>query len=260
MSATGIVRRTWDALWHHPGIFNLVFWSLAITLLVDWVLAARLVPLLPGALANPNTWTSAAAVSRAMNALSPAIGWRFGLFGLAVLLVVTPFRAAGLYGGAWEALRQASPIVPPLQFFRTAWRLFWRGLTAVVLGVLLAVVVLAIFLGLSVALSVPGVIVGLIVVLWAMVLAWVGLGALFAEPSEPAWSIVGRVLGVAFRRWWDFLKLGLLMMGLLIAASVVLELFSLIPVLGTLVAVAFIGVLTGFLAVVPSILYQTLNV
>jgi hypothetical protein len=257
MSATGLVRLVWRSLWEHPTVFNLVFWSLMIALLVDWVMLARLAPLLPNALANPRFWTSPDAMSRASRLLAPAAGWRLGVFGLAVLLVVTPFRIAGLYGGVWDVLERPTPLVSPFQFFASARHRFWRGFAATVLGLLLALVVGVLFAVLSAVASWVGVIVGLLLVVFAVVLAWIGLGTLMAEPDRPAWGVVGVVLRTAARRWWDCLRFGLLAIGLGIASTVVLEVMASVPVLGTIVTIVFIGLLTGLTAVLPSVLYRT---
>src|SRR5579875_2159698 len=133
MSATGLVRRAWELLWQNPAVFNLVFWSLVVSLLTDVVLQTRLAGDLPPALAHPSLMQGTRAF---LFKFPPGGALKLGLFLATVLLIVTPFRLAGLYGGAMLLLRNRGPSVGQgLLFFRVGWAMFWRGFAATLAGI-----------------------------------------------------------------------------------------------------------------------------
>jgi hypothetical protein len=250
------IRLTWEALWTHPAIFNLAFWALMLLIVVDWVAVARVVPLLPKNFANVVAYGSTAALNHLSRQLTAAVVGRVAIFGLAVLFIVTPFRIGGLYGGAWK-LTQAPPRTPaPLQFFVSGTRLFWRGMAVTLWGLALLVALLALDTLLGTVLGGTGEIVGLVVTLWALGGAWCALGWLMAEPERPSWEIVWTCLGLALRRWGDLLSLVFLLGVLLLAATLVLSILIRIPLIGLLAVIVALGVMLGFMAAIPFVLYQ----
>ena len=252
----GAIRTTWETMWSHPAIFNLAFWALMILILINWVLVARVAPLVSKNFLSVITGGSAAALNHLAHAISPADTLRVLIFLLAVLFVATPFRVAGLYGGAWTLMQGRSKPAAPFQFFVSGARLFWRGVTAAVWGVLL-VIVLAIVAGVLTTLGPIGLALALGLGLWALGGTWCALGALMIEPDRRSREIVWEVLRMAVRRWWDVLSLAL-MVGILFAAGlVVLDEMIRVPFIGLIALVVAWGVALGFTATIPFVLYQT---
>ena len=260
MSATGLVRRAWQLLWQNPAVFNLVFWSLILSLLTDLVLQTRLAADLPPALSHPSFTSSAKALSFKF---PPGGAVKLGLFLATLLLIVTPFRLAGLYGGAFLLLRKPGPSIGQwLLFFRVGFVMFWRGFAATLAGVGAAVVLILLLLGLGVLGSLLGALGSLLlipwilVVLWAISLALMGLGAIMANEGSSEDAI-----RFALKWGWSHrgpgLLLGLLLVGLLLGSLLVLLFFARIPLLGSIILLLGLWVISGFLTVLPAALYET---
>lgn len=261
MSVTGIIRRAWVELWRTPVIFNLVFWSLMLTILVDVVFGTRLAPLMPAAIVNPRLWLTTNPV--ALWAHFPASSvLRVGLFLASVVLIVTPFRIAGLYGGTAELLNRKPLRWSYFAFFTTGWRLFWRGLGTTLAGIALLLCLFIILIAFSYLgqLLGPGAFVlaaiWVAVVVWAVGLSLLGLGSLMAN-DRPEWDAISQSLAYAVRHWGFSFRLGLLLAGLMVAALAILAGLSSIPFLGPLMGVMGFWVMTGYLAVLPTVLYQS---
>jgi hypothetical protein len=260
MSATAIFRRAWEDLWRNPGVFNLVFWSLMLALGVDYVFETRLAPLLPAALTDPRRWLVAPPTDLWRH-LAPGTALRFGLFLATTLFVVTPFRVAGLYGGAAELIRGRSPRWLWFQFFTTGWRRFWRGLETTAAGVLLGlalVLVLAAFSVLGTVWNVLGVVLLLVwvaLVLWAVGLGLVGLGALMAADRRPL-ELLGEAVGWALRHRGLMFGLGATFAALLVAVFLLVAALAAVPLVGPVAGVVGLWLLTGFGAVLPTTAYR----
>jgi hypothetical protein len=261
MSATAIFRRAWEDLWRNPGVFNLVFWSLMLALGVDYVFESRLAPLLPAALTNPRTWLVAPPPAGFWRHLPPDTVLRFGLFGATALFVVTPFRVAGLYGGAAELIRGRSPRWLWFQFFTTGWKRFWRGLETTVAGLLLGLALMLVLIGFSVlggAWSVLGIVLLLVWValgLWAVGLGLVGLGALMAADRR-LFDVLGEALTWAVRHRGLVFRLGAALVGLLVVVLLVVAGLAAIPLVGPVASVVGLWIVTGFGAVLPTTVYR----
>ncbi len=236
-------------------MFNLVFWDLLISLVVVSVYTARLARDLPKSLTNPAHLLSGQAVPLT---LAPGALWRLGLFLATVLLIVTPFRVAGLYGGAAESLaghgRRSF-----IYFFSVGRRLFWRGLTITGAGVALLLVVILLGMGASLLGGVPvlgplALAVWVLVILAAVTVAFRGLGAL-ASAHTGAWAAIQDALGWCRHHVGPTLGFGLSAGFFLLAAFWVVAQLVFVPVLGPILAFAGLWVMTGMLAVVPTVLY-----
>lgn len=260
MSATAIFRRAWEDLWRNPGIFNLVFWSLMLALGVDYVFESRLAPLLPAALTNPRTWLVAPPTDFWRH-LPPDTALRFGLFLATALFIVTPFRVAGLYGGAAELIRGRSPRWLWFQFFTTGWKRFWRGLETTVAGLLLGLALLLVLFGFSVlgaAWTVLGVLLLLVWValgLWAVGLGLLGLGALMAADRRLL-ETLGEALGWAVRHRGLVFRLGAAFVVLFLVVLLVVAGLAAVPLVGPVASVVGLWIVTGFGAVLPTTAYR----
>ena len=260
MNATGLVRRAWQLLWQNPAIFNLVFWSLILSLLTDLVLQTRLSSDLPPALAHPSFTGN----PRAFNFRFPPGGaLKLGLFLSTVLLIVTPFRLAGVYGGAFQILRSPRPSFGQwLLFFRVGWQMFWRGFAATLAGVAALVLLILLFLGLGLLGSVLGALGSLLlipwiaVMLWAISLALMGLGAIMAN-DRPTRDAIRFAVGWGWAHRGPGLLLGLLLVGLMLASLLVLVALARIPLLGSIILLLGLWVISGFLTVLPAALYES---
>jgi hypothetical protein len=259
MSSSGLVRRAWDVLWHSPPIFNLVFWSLIVSLAVDLVFQSRLSQYLPPVLLHPRL---GAMPTHFHLHVPPAGVVRLALFGATLLFIVTPFRLAGLYGGVSQVLHRRTPSIGYwLLFFEAGWRLFWRGLAATFAAMGMGAVLLLLALVLSFLGSLAGP-VGLILLIpwflaifWSVALALMGLGALMAN-DRPALEAIGFSLAWSFTHWRDGLKLGLLLAALLLAALLVLALLSGVAFLGPILGLLGLWLVNALMAVLPTLLYD----
>jgi hypothetical protein len=259
MSSSGLVRRAWDVLWHSPPIFNLVFWSLIVSLAVDLVFQSRLSQYLPPVLLHPRL---GAMPTHFRFRVPPAGVVRLALFGATLLFIVTPFRLAGLYGGVSQVLHRRTPTIGYwLLFFEAGWRLFWRGLAATLAAMGMGAVLLLLALVLSFLGSLAGP-VGLILLIpwflaifWSVALALMGLGALMAN-DRPALEAIGFSLVWSFTHWRDGLKLGLLLAALLLAALLVLALLSGVAFLGPILGLLGLWLVNALMAVLPTLLYD----
>jgi len=256
LSTVGVLRLSWSQLWQRPTIFNLVFWNLLISLVVVSVYTARLAHYLPPALTNTSKLLSGAPVSLA---LAPGAVLRLGLFLATVLLIVTPYRVAGLYGGVAELLMGKGQR-SWLYFFGVGRRLFWHGLAITLAGAALVLVLVLLGIAAGFLGGVPGVgelvlLIWLAVVVWSVTLAFRGLGAMAAAESHAGAAIVASLRWAAARPGFCLgfgLAFGVMM---LLAFFVVASLAS-VPLLGPLFAFAGLWVMTGMLAVVPTVLYR----
>jgi hypothetical protein len=255
-SAFGIIRLAWQKLWASPPVFNLVMWDLLISVAVVSVYSARLASYVPKAITNPTDL-----LNRHTNlVLAPGVALRLGLFLATVLLIVTPLRVAGLYGGAAEAV-DGDRRRPWLYFFAVGRRMFWRGLVITLLGAGLAVVLVALGVGASllggpIALSALALLVWLALVLVAVTLALRGLGELASGDHGVAES-VRAVLAWGWEHVAFCLGFGLLVAVLMFATLLVLDALATVALLGALMAFAGLWVVTGMLAVIPTVLYRT---
>ena len=247
---------SWRRLWRTPPVFNLVFWDLLISLVVVSVYSARLANDLPKQLTNPAHLLSGQAVPLT---LAPGTLWRLGLFLATVLLIVTPFRVAGLYGGAAESLvdqgRRSF-----IYFFSVGRRLFWRGLAITAAGVALLLVVILLGIGASLVGSLPvlgplALVVWVLAILAAVTVAFRGLGAL-AAANTGAWVAIVGALGWCRQHVGPTLGFGLLVGLLLLAALWVVAQLAFVPVLGPILAFGGLWVMTGMMAVLPTVLYR----
>ncbi len=246
----------WRRLWRTPPVFNLVFWDLLISLVVVSVYTARLAHDLPKSLTNPAHLLSGQA---APLTLAPGALLRLGLFLATVLLIVTPFRVAGLYGGAAESLggegRRSF-----LYFFSVGRRLFWRGLVITGAGVALLLVVVLLGVGASLVGGVPvlgplALAVWVLAILAAVTIAFRGLGAL-AAANTGAWAAIQDALRWCQQHGGPTLGFGLLTGLLLLAAFWIVAQLAFVPVLGPILAFGGLWVMTGMLAVLPTVLYR----
>lgn len=242
-------------MWRSPPVFNLVMWDLLISVAVVSVYSARLAKYVPKALSNP-----AALVTRHTPlVVAPGEVLRLGLFLATVLLIVTPFRVAGLYGGAAEAV-DGDRRRPWLHFFTVARRMFWRGLVITLLGAALAVVLVALGVGASAiggppAFSAVALLVWLALVLLSVTLAFRGLGEL-ASGDHTVGESVRAVLAWGMRHAAFCLGFGLLVVVLMLVTLLLLDALATVAILGVLLAFAGLWVVTGMMAVIPTVLYR----
>ncbi len=259
MSATGLVGRAWQLLWKNPGVFNLVFWSLMLSLLTELVLQTRLAADLPAVLTHPSLLTSA---RLAHLKFPPGGALKLGLFFATVLLIVTPYRLAGLYGGAFQVLGKRPTVGQWLVFFRVGWTMFWRGFAATLAGIAMAVVLLLLLVGLAVASSAMGaagsllLIPWMVAVLFAVTLALMGLGAIMANDLAAGQAVVF-ALRWASRRIGFCILFGLLLIGVFAVGFFVLLTLARIPFFGAIFLLLGLWVMSGFIAVLPAALYQS---
>jgi hypothetical protein len=259
MSSSGLVRRAWELLWRNPSIFNLVFWSLILSLAVDLVFQSRLSHYLPPAFLHPRLGMTAGQLALH---LPPGGAVRLGLFMATLLLIVTPYRLAGLYGGAGQLIRKRGVTVGYwLLFFEAGWRLFWRGLTATLGALALALVLVLLALGLSLLGTVAGAFGLLLLIPWVVLFVWsigfalMGLGAVMAN-DRPVQEAISFSWAWARVHWQQALRLGLLLGGLFLAAMLVLLLLAGIPVLGSILGLLGLWLLNAVVAVLPTVLYD----
>lgn len=246
-------------LWHNPGIYNLVFWNLIVTLLVDLAFESRVAPLLPSVFSHGALLSGALPKWPAL----PGSTWlKVGLFFASAILIVTPFRVAGLYGGAFELMGRRPGLSPLFFFFSAGRKLFWRGLGATVAGVALLVALFLVLWVLSLpaaALGAAGVlfmILWLVLVIWAIGLVLMGLGAIMAN-DRPGWEAVVAALRWAIGQWWTSLRIGFMIVGLFILVLLLAVLLKSVPVLGSIFILVVLWVATGYTAVLPALLYRT---
>lgn len=259
MSVSSLFRKAWIDLWHNPGIYNLVFWNLIVTLLLDLAFESRVAPLLPAVFSHGALLIGGLPKWPVL----PASSWlKIGLFFASAVLIVTPFRVAGLYGGVFELMARRPGLSPLFFFFTAGRRLFWRGLGATLAGVVLLA---ALFLALWI-LSLPAAALGgagvlflvlwLVLVVWAIGLVLMGLGAIMAN-DRPGWEAVLAALRWAVKGWWTSLRIGFMIVGLLLLVLLLAVLLKSVPVLGSIFVLVVLWVATGYTAVLPALLYRT---
>lgn len=228
-----------------------------ISLAVLSVYAARLLPDLPKSLSNPANLLSGhpAAVT-----LAPAVVVRLALFLATVLLIVTPFRIAGLYGGAAEMVVARDGRRRFFYFFSVARRLFWRGLAITAAGILLVAAVVLVGLGASLVGGVP-VLGALAVAVWllsliaAVTVGFRGLGGL-AAANGGAWAAIVEALTWCRQHVGTTLGFGFTVGLALLASFWIVVVVASTPVLGPVLAFFGLWIITGMLAVMPTVLYR----
>ena len=228
-----------------------------ISLAVLSVYSARLSRELPKSLTSPSGLLAghAAAVT-----LAPAVMWRLGLFLATVLLIVTPFRVAGLYGGAAEMVVAGEGRRRFFYFFSVARRLFWRGLAITAAGGLLLAVVVLVGMGASLLGGVP--ILGplalaawLLAILAAVTVAFRGLGGL-AAANAGAWAAIVEALTWCWKHMGITLGFGFAVGLATLAALWIVVVVASVPVLGPVLAFCGLWIITGMMAVIPTVLYR----
>jgi hypothetical protein len=262
-----MIRWAWEELWQKNragGILTLAFWYTLVTSLYQYLVDSRIGPLLPKKfqemLRSPGHIV-------ALPHLTPTLWVKLILVYLTFFLIVLPFTLGGLYGGIASTVKNRETVPGFLAFFRYAVENFWRALAQLVLtGIFvgLTVFVFALVLGLLSALprafyDVLSVILLLVMLaailtMVAMILYW--LGSTFYGRVSPAQGWV-RAAQWVLRHWGYAWSSMVLLIGLSLAAFLVVMVFAQIPFLGPIAAVLILGmVFPSYLAVYAMGFYQ----
>ena len=266
LSGFGLIRVAWRELWNRAQVSLILlagFWYSLTTGVYQSFVASRLGPALPSALKTTNPLQPSTAYTSAVQHLPPTLLIRLVLVYATLILIVSPFALAGLYGGVGGTLSgrgHSGPVV----FFRYAYVGFWRGLSVVLATLAIMTVMAGIVVGTLIATASLGPISSIIIVIMVLffivlllsfLLYW--LGAIFYGDESTVQGL-RHAVGWIFHHLWFTVRFGLLLLGLLITVSVLLVVLLLIPVLGALVvAVAGGMVVPAYMAVLASVYYRS---
>ncbi len=238
----------------------MAFWYTMLTTFYQYLVISRLGPSFPKSL---TTFLTHPGTAHALPHLSSALLFKLGLVYLTFLVIILPFAVGGLYGGIAEALKKRPEFTPILAFFRFGYREFWHALAQVVLTLLYVAAIFVMLLSLYAVLGILGtlgavifMVLFLAVMVWTMgtVLFWFGhtfeTGHSAARGFIPAIRWAARHLGRLYTEV-------LLLLGLLLAALIVINILTSVPLIGVLVLIIGEGmILPAFLAIYAILMYR----
>ncbi|NMP22088.1 hypothetical protein [Sulfobacillus harzensis] len=258
-----LIRESWRELWQRNrggGVLMLAFWYTMLTTFYQYLVISRLGPSFPKSfskfLSHPGT-------TAVLPHLSSSLLFKLGLVYLTFILIIWPFALGGLYGGIAEAMKKRPDYTPILSFFRFGYHEFWRGLAQVVLALLYFALTLVVLGFLYAGLGSMGpigttlfVILFFAILVWTMgtVLFW--FGHTFGTGLPPSTGFIPALRWAATHLSRLYTEV-LLLIGLLIAALLVIDMLAAVPVIGVLVMIIGEGmIIPAFLAIYALLMYR----
>lgn len=254
MSATGLLKTAWSEAFKRPGMLVLAFWYLFIAVFFEYFTLTHLG-------AGFSAWMRQVALHGAIGRLPSGLGLKLELTGLTFFLIILPFTWGGLYGGVATALKSDAPAVGLFFFFRQAVRHFWMSL-GLITAALVATLILSIPAYLLLVVSSTSIVFGIVIRLILLIAALEWLSAiLFWQGAAylgetPVLAALWQALRWLWHDLWFAFRLMVLLIGLFVAAVLVLEVLAVIPGLGPLLSLVASGIINTVLATFAMVLYR----